>query len=218
MSSNLNQRLAGLKQQLLAEKKKIGILGGLFVVLVVVCLKQFTGSATPVEAIASTQAPPPPPSMAPIAVESKTASPMIETVKAPASLSPSKKVEIAGMPRDLGRDLFDTKAWNSFRPAITLSQRAPRPTSGPSDTSLWKEALSAIAASQREQRKESEEIDKQLTALSLQSTMTGDLPMAYISGRLLREGQAIDGFAIVSISDRRVLVRKGPFTRQLVMP
>jgi len=54
--------------------------------------------------------------------------------------------------------------------------------------------------------------------LRLQSTMTGRSPLAYISGRLVREGDVLRGFAVVKIDDRRVILRKAGLDHQLSMP
>ncbi len=48
--------------------------------------------------------------------------------------------------------------------------------------------------------------------------MTGQVPLAYISGRLVREGDRVEGFSVVQIRDRQVMLRKSGATRVLNMP
>lgn len=217
--SSLAERIAAIKAVLLAEKKKSIAMGVLLVILVVVCIRQFGGTTAPSEAAAKTPVAAAAPVQAPVVTNPGAAAPTAPAVVAPVPVStPPEKVTISGMPRELSRNLFTTREWRNFRPALAIVQGPVAANKHGVKSSLWGAALSAIVATQREQRKELEETEKVLADMHLQSTMTGTLPMAYISGRLVREGDILNGFSVIQITERHVVVRKGMHLHELVMP
>jgi len=61
------------------------------------------------------------------------------------------------------------------------------------------------------------EIAEQAERLKLQSTILGESPRAMINSTLLAPGQQIEGFAVVRIESRRVLVERGGVLIELKM-
>lgn len=51
----------------------------------------------------------------------------------------------------------------------------------------------------------------------LQSTICGTLPMAWINGRCIQPGEAIDGFVLEQVEPARVVLRRGSDVRTLSM-
>jgi hypothetical protein len=193
------------------------VLAVLFVVLIIVCIRQFAGGSGPNEVVAAPEAIVAIPVSTPV-ITSPTPVSEEQVEPPPVDIPTIETIKIAGMPRDLSRNLFTTREWRSFRPSLTLVQAPSLSKKRNAKSSLWSAACSAIVESQRDQHREFAETEKILTSMQLQSTMTGSLPMAYISGRLVREGEVIDGFSVVQISERRVVVRKGMHLHELAMP
>ncbi len=212
-----------LKAQLAADRKKSAILGGLFLVLVVAVGRLFVGGSDnipPAVAVAVAVAPPATTSAA--SPEPVLTRPVSETpIEPPPALEPtsksdpvrprmtaSRRVDVEGMPREPMRDLFSTPAWDQFPKTVGLEAlMATKATEkkGPS----FLEALQKQISSYREaQRVESAKFDAELVGLELQSTMTGEIRSAYISGRLVHEGDHIDGFVVVKIKDGSVCLGK----------
>jgi hypothetical protein len=139
------------------------------------------------------------------------------------SPQPAKSVIIDELPRVLTRDLFSTTAWSKFPAAgekgspdlgaAGASAEAPSPGNG-----VWQRFTSALDQVEAARQDELQRLDRDFAALQLQSTLTGPTPMAYISGRLLHEGDTISGFTVTHIGDRRVALRRFGLTRQLRMP
>jgi hypothetical protein len=73
----------------------------------------------------------------------------------------------------------------------------------------------AEARRQRELAKE--QIKRELDNLSLQSVMRGRVNSCMISGKLVREGQTINGFLVEKISASSVIVSQGDFKFELKM-
>jgi len=127
------------------------------------------------------------------------------------------------------RDLFSAPAWDRAGEKKTGSSRTANGRKAPAKKSgkgakaepekpFWDHLGSALGDYQQTRRSEMAQYEAQLAELQLQSTLTGPAPMAYISGRLVREGDTVRGFTIVRIEDRRVVVRKQGFIRVLIMP
>jgi hypothetical protein len=248
MSGNLINSLAGLGRRLLADKKKAAVLAVLLVVLLIVIGRLFVSSSTLTPAaaasvsasVAAAPLPPPGPDPAkPIVRPSPEAAP-VPPPTAPAlgatarvSFSESqngktmranavRSVDTGDLPRVLERDLFNTNAWSKFPSAggaDAAAGSAGAAASGADSPGAVLQQLTDVLSRFQETRKgEAERVDSDLAALQIQSTMTGPTPMAYISGRLVREGDVISGFTVVHIGDRRVSVRKLGLTRELHMP
>jgi hypothetical protein len=97
---------------------------------------------------------------------------------------------------DLARDPFAVK-WERFqmeRRAVTTRPSAPVP-----------QLASPPAAANN------------LPVFSLQSTISGTLPMAWINGRCVQPGEAIEGFVLEQIEPTRVVLRRGDEVRVLTM-
>ncbi len=127
------------------------------------------------------------------------------------------------------RDLFTAPAWERPDEKKTKSPRAANGKQGAAKKSrkggraepakpLWDHLGNALGDYQQTRRSEIAQYEAQLAELQLQSTLTGPAPIAYISGRLVREGDTIRGFTVARIEDRRVVVRKQSFIRVLIMP
>lgn len=246
MSGNYSDSLAVFKQHLLADKKKTVVLTVLFVVLLIVVGRLFTSKSTPAtagasatEAVAAVAHTPAPDQTMPLVrptLEAKSlVSPMVPApgaaapapfsrthVSGSASASSAGPVAVADLPRVLERDLFSTTAWSKFPSARRFetavgggdgSDSSAAPSEG-----VWRQLTTVLGQYQENRQGELERLEEDLAALQLQSTVTGPAPMAYISGRLVREGDLIRGFTVIHIQERRVVVRKLGLTRELCMP
>jgi len=214
-----DQWLTTFKQQLSADKKKSVALGGLFLILVAVVVHMFvsdsepaTAEATPIIAAGATWKDQVVPKVRPKPVEPGP------TRSAPTAPRSRRIVAVNAMPRVLERDLFNTTAWSRFFPAVIDHRYTDDPNAAEAPKSFWWQLGQAIADHKRTHERESKQLEAELAELELQSTMTGSAPMAYISGRLVHEGDTIRGFSVVRIGDRCVTVRKTGNVRELVMP
>lgn len=226
----LNEKLELFKQQLLADKKKTAVLGVLLLVLIVVVLKTFVASGDPDAAVAdppSAVAAPPAPvtpivSPAIVALASSTAAQSacggVAQREPPPEDEPLKVVRVADLPRTLERDLFVPTQWSRYESNRgVLAGSGDGATSQPAPSVFWTALVGGMKDYHAIRQREAGEITQELSTLILQSTMTGPQPLAYISGRLVHEGSEINGFVVIRISDRRVLVRKYGQTRTLTM-
>ncbi len=226
----LNEKLELFKQQLIADKKKSAVLGVLVLVLIIVVIKAFAGSSDPnavvadsPETIVASPAPITPITTTPsVALSTSTAGQSVDSAVAPREPSPNdepmKVVRIANLPRTLERDLFVPIQWSRYeagRAALIGPDGAP--ASQPAPSVFWSALVGGMRDYHAIRQREAGEIAQELSALTLQSTMTGPQPLAYISGRLVHEGSEINGFVVLRISDRRVTVRKYGQTRTLTM-
>ncbi|GJQ25683.1 MAG: hypothetical protein HBSAPP02_07150 [Phycisphaerae bacterium] len=226
----LNEKLELFKQQLLADKKKSAVLGVLFLVLIVVLIKTFAASGDP----DSAEAGPPPAVAAPPAPVTPIATP--PTGAATGSIvcpsagnpvarreslpedEPLKVVRVADLPRTLERDLFVPEQWSRYESSRGAhAGSGGGTTSQPAPSAFWTALVGGMKDYHAVRQREAGEITQELSTLTLQSTMTGPVPLAYISGRLVHEGSEINGFVVMRISDRHVLVRKYGQTRTLTM-
>lgn len=217
---------ATFKQQLAADKKKTAVMGVLLLVLVVVIARLF-GSNGPPDAeaealipVAAAPAPAPDPTLVrptPLPVMP----PAGASVSAPGGTNvpgigsgywtSGKTVAVDTMPRDLARDPFDTTAWDKFKRANSPQGAATaegKSKKRPKTTSIMDQIRKQFAEYQQVKQAESEKFSTELSSLELQSTMTGTRRSAYISGRLVHEGDMIDGFTVVQILDREVRLSK----------
>ncbi len=228
MFERLTQWLSAFKQQLGADKRKSAVLGVLFVVLLVAVGSVMVTDATPETANAMatpavSRGDSGVPAVRPVVEEAGVgkAVPRVGGDGAeghePATLR--RSVAFADLPRVLERDPFDTHAWSKFTPASARGRNSDGSEDGVgSAATFWGRLGSAMRSRRLERRKELDRLTAELSAIQLQSTMTGSTPMAYISGRLVREGDTIEGFSVVRIRDRRVSVRKYGMVGELVMP
>jgi len=219
------QFMQTLKVQLTADKKKTVLLAGLACVLLgVVGRAVFCGSsselATPATAKASVPATPrltalvtPTPEVHAVELVAGT------RARAAAAFSPEitprRTVATGHMDRELARDIFSAQNWACF-PLLDQVKEASAVSQG--GFRLWGNLLDAAVEYQKQRRVQADTLTRELSDLHLQSTLTGALPLAYISGRLVHEGEHVSGFSVVRIEERRVVLNKFGQIHELRMP
>ncbi|MFQ5422696.1 MAG: hypothetical protein ACE5F9_01820 [Phycisphaerae bacterium] len=234
MRKTLAEWLADVRGQLGADRKKSVVLGGLCIVLLGAVAHLFMGkSGAPAEAAAVATAvvsPAPQPSgprIRPVPQQTPLPVARPRTPEPPRStrpgLSQSLKrdaIRVDEMPRSLERDLFSVPDWSVFPPAYGGSSAGNAGDAAGEGAAghLWSRLAEVIASRRIEQQGIIAKLSEELAALHLQATLTGSTPTAYVSGRLVREGDTINGFSVVHIADRRVTLRKSGYTRRLSMP
>ncbi len=242
MAKQAGNWIAKFKQDLVADKKKTGVLGGLMLVLLVSLLWLAESDDTPSEVtaqpvapiIAAASNPATAPRIRPIpqAVVSPTMKKVLArgeaetTDRSPMWSRPAgqrrnrtKTVPVSDMSRTLTRNIFASPSWSLFPREITLQLPGPSDVeAGKSRPSLLSQFGALLAAQQAQRAEETKAIDEAFSQLKLQSTMTGRQPLAYVSGRLVGVGDTIHEFSVVRIEDKRVILRKGSFKRELTMP
>lgn len=238
MPARLNEILATFKQQAAADKKKTAVLGTLLLVLLVVLARSLGGGETPdsvaaagvavVPEAAPVQVDPVQPTVratpeSPVALPRATEPLPAKPPAAPAAAKPGpqRSVRVDELPRVLHRDLFSITGWRTEPPPGSETAAGPNGEAAgifSGSGGLWNELGATIGQMRETRRSTMEKMEAELTKLVLQSTMTGAEPLAYVSGRLVREKDTIDGFSVLHIKDRRVVVRKYGLTRELKMP
>jgi hypothetical protein len=219
--------LTTFKQHLLADKKKSALLAVLFGTLLIVLGSLLVSDSTPDIAEAGPNAAPPTAVKPPVRPmprrPARTTRPQPGDDPAAGSRrwtarpqAPRRAITVAKMPRGLQRDLFNTTAWARFSPVVgsLFGGRGD----GEDQPGLWDAMAKAVIASQKSRRQQLSRLAEELAQLELQSTMTGSAPLAYISGRLVHQGDTIRGFSVVRIDDRRVTLRKDGVNHELAMP
>ncbi len=223
-----------LKEQMAADRKKTIALFALAVVLLVLVGRLFLSDGAPApaqadEALAVSTSTEPPPRRSlkrpvpeqTVALDARTSRGRPRPTASPrfASSSSEPPVSVTGLPRTMARDLFSTSAWDEFpseassEPPVTDAE--PPTERGPG----FLEQLSKRLAERKAARKEAmAALLAEAQALELQSTMTGQVSSAYISGRLVHEGGTIAGFLVVRIEDRRVTLERSGVRHVLTMP
>ncbi len=228
-----------VRQELAANRLKAAVLGGLALVFIGVLIKALVSGSSPESAVAEVPAvvastpasplepvirpvPEPPAAERPATAESLPQSlPWSSLSGGARPVLPDKQmraVSVRGLPRTLERDIFDSTDWTCFSPDFGMlpgknDAQAPSPAA-----SLWQQMREAMAEQKRLREQKRQEITKELAELQLQSTMTGPVPAAYISGRLVNEGDTISGFSVVRINDKSVKLRKDGLITNLAMP
>jgi hypothetical protein len=243
MGAKVLELLARFKQQLMTDKKKSGVLGGLLLVFLVVAGRAVFSGSQPAAATAASNAafqavpaaPPDPvrPAIRPspetptAALTAVTQEPAAQkqppsspppTPARPESGGAAQPVRVDDLPRILERDLFSSPAWAKLPPAGEQEADDQNAADAARDGGLWNQLTSALVQIPEARRANLERLNADLKELKLQSTMTGPSPIAYISGRLVRQGDKLNGFSIVRIKDRGVVVRKYGLARELKMP
>lgn len=230
MTEKLKQQLELLKMQLAADKKKAAVLGILAVVLLGIVGRLYFSSSSPKEIMAST-APLPTDSATPVSPTPQQAPPTPAATVVAAQTTPTNptpnppptdpgktgSVSVAGMSRKLSRDLFSSSAWNKFMPAVLADGDGSAGQRSRNRTGFWGNLRRSLDEYEKEQSEFTKTFQHDLEQLLLQSTLTGAKPMAYISGRLVRPGDNIDGFSVVRIYDRRVTLARAGMTASLAM-
>lgn len=236
MADSIAGILARFKESLAADKKKTALLGILCLVLLVVLARQFFSGSTVEPAAASASlivasSPKVAQSGAlirPTVETTRSASPSravasaspLDKASLPRAIAPTseKVVSVEGLPRKLSRNIFDTASWNRFARLAQSDGTGHRGADEEGPPSLLMRIGRKLAMYGRSRREEERKIDEDIAKLRLESTMTGQLPLAHVSGRLVRVGEQIEGFSVVHIRDRQVMLRKSGVTRVLTMP
>lgn len=123
------------------------------------------------------------------------------------------------MSREAARDPFTTKSWDAYSSNLAAAERSIEETKRQkSKPGILEQLKRQYAEYQKARQMETEKFTMEIDSLQLQSTMTGTRRSAYISGRLVHEGEMIDGFTVVRISDREVILSKNDARGSLKMP
>lgn len=235
MTEQLTAIWMQFRGQLMADKKKSAVLGVLFVVLLIVAaVKGLSISATAPNATeaADLAVAPAPDSTELIRPSASIVTPVVESMYpagASQSITPIQVesnpedgrpvVRTDGMSRSPHRDLFATSAWAQFPPALLPEAPKANPLRGKrEEDDFWSTLGKRMSEQQEERRRLLESIEQEISELALLSTMTGSVPLAHISGRVVRPGDSIQGFSVVCIEDRRVMLEKSGIRRVLRMP
>ncbi|MEE8170884.1 MAG: hypothetical protein V3T70_10085 [Phycisphaerae bacterium] len=204
--------------QLQADRRKAVALGVLALVLLCVVTHLLVNSAGsgPEYAIATAPTQPGPSAAAPIATfDSPAASPSIGTRSTRAAVS------IGNLPRRMTRDLFQTD-WSAFPPTAELLARQgrSRPADEPAGgfARMWREFKVKLASQQRSRARRQAEIEAEAAAFTLQGTVLGRPPLAFINGRWVRESDRIGEFTVGRVAAREVELHKSGHNVRLTMP
>jgi hypothetical protein len=247
MFDRIQAVLAKLQQELGADRKKAAIMVILLLVLVfaigrVLLSNPGAGSAgaaaCPAAAVASDapaapvaplvrpvpeSSPPPSAQSAPSAVirlaATLAANAGSRRRDVPAGDLKAREAAVAELPRTMVRDVFVSAVWSQLQngagAGVVGDEAQNAESAGPS---LWERMRGALGEQRERHAREVMQITTELTQLNLQSTLSGPVPSAYISGRLVHEKDTIDGFSVVRITEKQVKLRKNGITRSLVMP
>jgi hypothetical protein len=241
MHERIREILEKLSQELAANKRKAVIMGVLLLVLIFAVGRVFWTRTVP--ATAEALVPPPMAAVPPAdpkmplvrpvpqasvpqaaAAQTATGKPVAASTAGSASVErgnagggAATAVSVANLPRTLERDIFTTPSWSQF--PREGSSAAEDDRSGESSGPSILEKMRDVLSERRERRSRNlDQIAGELAALKLQSTMSGPMPTAYISGRLVHEGDTISGFSVVRIQEKCVKLRKRGITLPLIMP
>lgn len=231
MSERIIATLDQIKRQFLADKKKTAVLAVLTLILLVVAVRSLIddGGPAPVKAAAVGTTEPQPersietPGSATLS-GSEAPFRIVASRDDPRSRPERPRTEtgaaVRDTPRRLRRDLFTAPDWSVFPRVAAQGTLADRSGDSPATgfLAIWHRLGSAVEGGRTARGDALAKIDDEVNGLQLQATMTGATPRAFISGRLVSIGDAIDGFAVVRIADRRVSLRKHGVTRTLTMP
>lgn len=238
MPERLSQLWIQLRGQMAADKKKAVILGVLFVVLLGAVGNLLLGkdSSVPEEAVAvvvpqqaqtaSTGGPSVRPRPEPTANRSNVegasmASGGTQFVRdrlASFFEQDGGSVSVDGLPRRLARDPFTAQDWSQFPLVISPQEILASKNSSRESGGFWSGFIVGLADRHHHRQEEIRRINADLESLVLQSTITGPVPLAHISGRLVRPGDHVDGFSVVRIDDRRVTLERSGIERVIKMP
>lgn len=200
MSSGANDWLARLKSELGRDKKKAAALTALAALAIFfVARAVLKSSPRPAAAAPSMAAPAEPPSGAPAAPK-----------RSPdrRARDEAREQYVAEMDRRITRDLFRPNP--DYFPLESASAPARTEPPGAGWFAQGAEWVDQKRAQQEQQQAQQRLVEQQAQALSLESTILGTTPTALINGRVLKVGDTVNGFEIVSIqSDTCTLVKDG---------
>lgn len=190
-----------------SDPKKTGVLTLLVIVLAVMWVRMWSGSkGGPAPAVAATQAPA-------FLVGNGEAS-SHKSGEVLAALTAWKSSEI---PVGLGRNLFAAKL--DYFPSDAKSVQATTPVATETSTTFWNQvekSMSDQADLLRQRQVRSENLQRQVASLRLESTLMGQRPKAVIGGELVGVGGVVASgsgedrteFRVVKIEARRVIVER----------
>ncbi|MHC4717051.1 MAG: hypothetical protein ACYS5V_08790 [Planctomycetota bacterium] len=203
-----------LIRDLQRDRKKAVILGALSLVAVVLIARALL-KAPPKPARAAVPAPAEPAANHGAA---ETISPLAGWLRTEPQDGRARREEyLARMDRRIARDLF--------KPNLTYFPTASggdgvaviRASTGPGWFGRIRELVAQRNRTLNAQRTRESNIRAEARSLSLTSTVMGMSPMAVINGRVLRVGQTIIGFRLVSVSSRKCALMKDGVTVELYM-
>jgi len=230
MLDRLNILLQTFKQQLAADKKKSAILSTLaLLLLILVGRLALSDDAPPESANADdlivarppathVQSSAPTPSMHPIpraADPTRRQRYARQPSNTPPEIDRADLIHVDGLSRELARNPFTTDNWSLFSLAVQRTAGNGESEVVSPLTAIWSQLSVTMSDYESHRQQQLAAIDQALDSLELQSTLIGPNPIAYISGRLVRPGDRIDGFSVVRIEHRRVLLERDGHTREL---
>ncbi|HRW53686.1 MAG TPA: hypothetical protein P5081_12445 [Phycisphaerae bacterium] len=220
MGETIRQLVERLRRDAAAQKKKTAGLGVLFLILVVAVGRLFWTGEAPTKVVAApapvvnapevvVPTPGPPPTSRPRPGAGRSGATSAKVAEDPSEAPRSRN--LSGLPRTLARNPFRSAAWK-----LPVRKDADAEIS-PAET--WLSRLSEQWSDYQAKADAVEHLaDERLSKLELQSTMIGPISSAYISGRLVHQGDEIEGFTVFHIENRRVTLQFSGVTRVLNAP
>ncbi|MCA9254211.1 MAG: hypothetical protein KDA33_01180 [Phycisphaerales bacterium] len=220
MGETIRQLVERLKRDAAAQKKKTAGLGVLLLVLVVAVGRLFWTGEAPAKVVAApvpvasapdvvVPTPVAPPTNRPDPAAGNAESPSAKGAEDPSEASRSRN--LSGLPRTLARNPFRSANW-----------KLPVPKDSDAEISSAESWLSRLSEQWSDYQAKADAVehlvDERLSGLELQSTMIGPISSAYISGRLVHQGDEIEGFTVLNIENRRVTLQFSGVTRTLNAP
>lgn len=198
MQDLLNQHKAKVLAALCADPKKTTLMSALAIVLLVVLCRLALNGGKPSAALAAFVQPAKNGSITKQVPTNKNAAALVRWLAEP--------------PRKLSRNLFATRL--DYFPTDNTS------VANSASADFWSQLGKSITqATDEENKRENlkESFRQQAGKLRLQSTMAGAQPRAILNGKLLSEGSEIEGFRVIKIEARRVVLERQGLRFELAM-
>ncbi len=197
-AANLQQNV---RAALAADPKRTTLLAGLAVVMIVLWVRALRGG----------------PASASAFVEPAVASGVVETplpfLPGPVASS-NALIDWLGQPkRGAKRNLFVMHADHYSKDPLGPGAHPKMSESASSEES----EKSAVAQADQNREALLQKVTAGATALKLQSTFLGPVPTALVNGQLVREGDTVADFLVMSIAPRRIVVRQDGITLRISM-
>jgi hypothetical protein len=189
-----------IRQQIHRSPQKAAMLGGLAVVLSVILARIFVGAAGPGGAAAATATVP--------IMNAVNDLPAIAHADHTTILLNWARQPIVPMRRNLFAIPFDYYVNDQARSTSTSSDGF---------WGLLAKSLSLQADQQSQRQARIDGIRTKARALQLQSIMFGAVPTAMINGDVVREGNVVEGFRILKIEPRRLIVESEGIELAIIM-
>lgn len=192
----VNNIIIRLKAEVLVDKKKSVMMGGLLALALFMGVKVVLGGKTPQTANAVS-----------VTASQETAGSADGALSPGATRSRELSEYLETLDITVSRDLFaaDLASYpvvQTLDESITLNKSAAE------------QADNAVVLARM--RRETA-IRNQAQRLTLQSTMTGGFPSAIINGRVIAQGQVVEGFVVRSVQPGSCVVARGDVTITLTM-